>query len=82
MCIRDRYKEHRDNHRDKADALREAQLDLIRGTVVPDAAAKDAHRGLTRTDADQAPGNFRADPKAPFAHPYYWAPFILMGNWL
>ena len=76
------YKEHRDNHRDKADALREAQLDLIRGTVVPDAAAKDAHRGLTRTDADQAPGNFRADPKAPFAHPYYWAPFILMGNWL
>jgi CHAT domain-containing protein len=76
------YKEHRDNHRDKADALREAQLDLIRGTVVPDAAAKDGHRGLTRTDAAQAAGNFKADPKAPFAHPYFWAPFILMGNWL
>ena len=24
-----------------------------------------------------------ADPAAPtsFAHPYYWAPFVLMGNW-
>ena len=24
---------------------------------------------------------FNADPKKPFAHPYYWAPFILIGNW-
>ena len=24
---------------------------------------------------------FRADPKRPFAHPYYWAPFVLIGNW-
>ncbi len=21
------------------------------------------------------------DPQAPFAHPYFWAPFILIGNW-
>jgi CHAT domain-containing protein len=21
-------------------------------------------------------------PKSPYAHPYYWAPFFLMGNWL
>ncbi len=27
-------------------------------------------------------GKFVANPKAPFAHPYFWAPFILMGNWL
>jgi CHAT domain-containing protein len=27
-------------------------------------------------------GNFKPDPNAPFAHPFYWAPFILMGNWL
>ena len=26
-------------------------------------------------------GNFTPDPSAPFAHPFYWAPFILMGNW-
>jgi len=25
--------------------------------------------------------SFIADPRAPFAHPFFWAPFILMGNW-
>jgi CHAT domain-containing protein len=24
---------------------------------------------------------FHADPNAPYAHPYFWAPFILIGNW-
>ena len=24
---------------------------------------------------------FKRDNKKPFAHPYYWAPFILIGNW-
>ncbi len=24
---------------------------------------------------------FKQDDKRPFAHPYYWAPFILIGNW-
>jgi CHAT domain-containing protein len=24
---------------------------------------------------------FRIDPTAPYAHPLYWAPFVLMGNW-
>lgn len=24
---------------------------------------------------------FQRDDKRPFAHPYYWAPFILIGNW-
>ncbi len=28
------------------------------------------------------PGAFPTDPARPYAHPYYWAPFILMGNWL
>jgi CHAT domain-containing protein len=75
------YQEHRDHQRDKADALREAQLDLIRGTVTPEKMGLDSHRGLTRQDADPGGGNFKPDPKMPFAHPFYWAPFILMGNW-
>ncbi|HEV8713781.1 MAG TPA: hypothetical protein VGX03_13255 [Candidatus Binatia bacterium] len=25
--------------------------------------------------------HFTPDPRAPYAHPYYWAPFILIGNW-
>jgi CHAT domain-containing protein len=32
--------------------------------------------------ATPANGNFKTDPDAPFAHPFVWAPFILMGNWL
>jgi len=24
---------------------------------------------------------FKRDEKKPFAHPFYWAPFILIGNW-
>jgi len=23
----------------------------------------------------------KADPNAPFAHPFYWSPFTLIGNW-
>ena len=30
--------------------------------------------------AEEAP-LFIRDDKKPFAHPYYWAPFILIGNW-
>ena len=32
-------------------------------------------------DTSTAPA-FTPDPDHPYAHPYYWAPFILMGNWL
>jgi CHAT domain-containing protein len=49
----------------KAEALRLAQVALLKEEVKPDAAA--------------APGE-PASPKS-FAHPYYWAPFILIGNW-
>ena len=24
---------------------------------------------------------YRSDPKRPFAHPFYWSPFVLIGNW-
>lgn len=24
---------------------------------------------------------FKKDPRKPFSHPYYWSPFILVGNW-
>lgn len=37
--------------------------------------------GRTGTQGD-APPAFQAPPGQPYAHPYYWAPFILMGNWL
>jgi CHAT domain-containing protein len=24
---------------------------------------------------------FKFNEEAPFAHPYYWSPFVLIGNW-
>jgi CHAT domain-containing protein len=80
LLMRALYQAHKNDHVDKADALRDAQLALLRGTVHADSAGK-AERGLTRVDGAPAAGNFVADPRAPFAHPFFWAPFILMGNW-
>jgi CHAT domain-containing protein len=63
----------------KAEALREAQLALLHGTLKPggDGAGdtRNVHDDQTTRKA------FTPDPKAPYAHPYYWAPFILIGNW-
>jgi CHAT domain-containing protein len=79
--MRAMYQAHKVDHLDKADALRQAQLVLLRGSTKVDDSDK-ARRGLTRIESARAPGNFRADPSAPYAHPFFWAPFILMGNWL
>jgi len=88
LLMRTLYKAHKEQHVDKADALRQAQLGLLHGTAQADAAAQ-GQRGLTRVSTTGNAGGagasgerFKIDPAAPFAHPFFWAPFILMGNWL
>jgi CHAT domain-containing protein len=49
----------------KAEALRQAQVALLHGDVKPE--------GAPAAGAAAAPDSF--------THPYYWAPFILIGNW-
>jgi CHAT domain-containing protein len=56
----------------KAEALRQAQLDLLLGKDRPQEGGAD--RGFGNAKTQQAP------PEG-YAHPYYWAPFVLMGNW-
>jgi CHAT domain-containing protein/Tfp pilus assembly protein PilF len=65
----------------KAEALRQAQLALLRGDDKPTGTAARAQSAgnVAATAATQRP--FTPDPKAPYAHPYFWAPFILIGNW-
>ncbi|MDW8373922.1 MAG: CHAT domain-containing protein, partial [Planctomycetota bacterium] len=72
LLMRSFYRLRERERLSKAEALRRAQLALLRGEV--SGAAGEA-RGLRRTDRPAA-------ASAPYAHPYFWAPFILMGNWL
>lgn len=56
----------------KVQALRQAQLDLLHGSVSGTGSA--SGRGFNLVE--------KAGPvSAGFTHPYYWAPFVLMGNW-
>ncbi len=68
----------------KAEALRRAQIDFIRGGQAPSSgtAGQQGQEELEALTRGRQRKRFRADPEAPFAHPFFWAPFILMGNWL
>ena len=56
----------------KVEALRQAQLDLLLGQVKPKA-------GGSRRGFEDEKNTLNAPTG--YAHPYYWAPFVLMGNW-
>ena len=51
----------------KVEALRRAQLRLLRGEINSSSAESVASSSVKTRD---------------YRHPYYWAPFFLMGNWL
>ena len=57
----------------RAEAVRQAQLRFIRGEIAGGSPALASSRGGGRDDDGQGGG---------WAHPYHWAPFVLMGNWL
>ncbi len=58
----------------KAEALRQAQLALLRGTAT--APNGTGERGFqTRQDTTAAAH------QAGYSHPFYWAPFVLIGNY-
>ncbi len=65
----------------KAEALRQAQIKLLRGELQVTGEALAAREILHAEDKTMNKLLFKVDPKAPYAHPYYWAPFILIGNW-
>jgi len=89
VLMRRMYAMREDERVSKAQALRLAQLELLDGELrVPESPkAVGSHRGqVLRVGqcgvAGAQPSPYRPDPSKPYAHPYYWAPFILMGNWL
>jgi CHAT domain-containing protein len=60
----------------KSEALRQAQEQMADGILKPEAAGV-ADRGVHVTAGGTA-GNIAATA---WTHPYYWAAFILIGNW-
>jgi CHAT domain-containing protein/Tfp pilus assembly protein PilF len=67
----------------KAEALRRAQLALLRGEATAGSAASVEDHGASATARRGLSGEAVAGSRAraPYAHPYFWAPFILIGNW-
>lgn len=62
-----------EQHLSKAEALRRTQLAFLAGP--------DATRGVPMIGGDNGSQAARGASRD-YRHPYYWAPFILMGNWL
>lgn len=76
----DFYRRHRDDPTmSKAEALRQAQLSLLQGKerASPTLALRSASPVPREGDPS---GALAREPSAPYAHPYYWAPFVLIGN--
>lgn len=55
----------------------------IKAVVVPDASKqiRDSVRGEVVFVSEKDAPLFKHDDKKRFAHPYYWSPFVLYGNW-
>jgi CHAT domain-containing protein/Tfp pilus assembly protein PilF len=60
----------------KATALRQVQLDFIQGKFT----AKDAPSRSDVTPQSDSSNLATRSTRSNFSHPYYWAPFILIGN--
>ncbi|PYT01387.1 MAG: hypothetical protein DMF63_00630 [Acidobacteria bacterium] len=65
----------------KAESLRRAQLKLMRGSYPEGGGAKPPRADEFAPGPQVAGPPFETDKNAPYSHPYYWAPFILFGNW-
>jgi CHAT domain-containing protein len=77
--MREFYRQRYVDGKNKAEALRGAQLAVMR-----DGAASAAPVRGTAKAASGVDGLVTGIPPwegTGFSHPYYWAPFVIMGNW-
>jgi CHAT domain-containing protein len=63
----------------KVEALRQAQLNLIRGNVNSDLLARRGIGGVGKL-GETPSSEFPAPMSVSTSHPYFWAPFILVGD--
>lgn len=77
------YRLRQDNaQQTKAEAMQLAQRAMIEGKLQP-TTGETTRSAKSVTSKDDKPGEppFPFDQTKPYAHPYYWSPFILIGNW-
>lgn len=64
----------------KIACLRAAQLAMLTGTSkIAVGSGRRANSGASEGNPDLP--KWELDPKRPYSHPFYWAPFVLIGNW-
>lgn len=63
----------------KAEAIRLAQKAMIDGRIKSTGRSKTcrADEFVSGPKKDE----FKCDPNAPYSHPFFWSPFVLIGNW-
>ncbi|TNF90535.1 MAG: CHAT domain-containing protein, partial [Gammaproteobacteria bacterium] len=76
------YRQRANHGLSKAEALRQVQLRFLSKEINQFTRGTEA-RGETVTGwSDSSIDKANESPASDWSHPYYWAPFILMGNWL
>jgi CHAT domain-containing protein len=63
----------------KAEAIRLAQKEMIDGKIKASGKSNGCRAESFSSGAKK--DEFKCDPNAPFSHPYFWSPFVLIGNW-
>ena len=76
------YRLRHEKKLNKAEALQQAQIMFIRGEIKGSGSDGDRERNQAMKGLPGMGDKGDIKAPAPYSHPYYWAPFILMGNWL
>lgn len=63
----------------KAEAIRLAQKAMIDGRIKSTGTSTACRAEQFGSGAKK--DEFKCDPNAPYSHPYFWSPFVLIGNW-
>jgi CHAT domain-containing protein len=75
------YRLHKENPSiTKAGAMQRAQVEMIEGKLKSSGKSAGCRSETVRLDG-LVQEKFKCDANAPFAHPFYWSPFVLIGNW-
>lgn len=75
------YRQKKENpNMTKAEAMQKAQLEMIGGSLKPGGTNSGCRSEVLNLDGTQETP-FKCKRDAPFSHPFFWSPFVLIGNW-